>query len=111
MPRQKVAEKGPKITPLAGYLRTQYVKCGRFNCHCRSGDGHGPYSYRIVRTNGNKRKQYVRKADLSMVRAGIDRYRRQKEAVREMNQEAWDNWRELKSRLRQLDQLMRGTET
>jgi len=106
MPRKKVKEKGPKIGPLSGYLRSQYIKCGRANCHCRADVGHGPYSYRIVRVSGQRRKQYVRKADLSTVRARIDAQRRQSAAVRQMNQEALDDWRELKAQLRQLDQLL-----
>ena len=107
MPRKKVKRKVPKISPLLGYLRAHYVKCGRSNCHCRNDKGHGPYFYRIITVNGQKRKKYVRKAELSAVQAGINERRMRLAEVRQVNQEAKEGWRAFKAQLRQLDQLMR----
>src|SRR3954468_5025611 len=64
MPRKKVAQEVPKIAPLPGYLRVQYIRCGRANCHCRNTNGHGPYYYRVVTVRGKKWKQYVKKDEL-----------------------------------------------
>jgi Family of unknown function (DUF6788) len=107
MPRKKVEQKVPKIAPLPGYLRAQYIKCGRSNCHCRNNNGHGPYYYRVLTVRGKKRKQYVKKGELSTVQASIDERRRRLAEVRQMNREAQENWRTLKAQLRQLDQLLR----
>jgi hypothetical protein len=107
MPRKKVKQKVPKIAPLLGYLRAQFIKCGRSNCHCRNTTGHGPYYYRVITFRGKKRKQYVKKGELSAVQAGIDERRKQLAEVRQINHEAKEHWQTLKSQLRQLDQLMR----
>ena len=88
MPGKKVAEKGPKIVPLPGRLRAQYVKCGRENCHCVGSDGHGPYYYRRWYSRGKRRKEYVKKAHLSLVRIAIvehhDNRRKERESVAEL---------------------------
>jgi hypothetical protein len=104
--KKKTEEKVPKISLLRGHLRTQYVKCGRSNCRCRNNNGHGPYYYRVITINGQKRKKYVKKGDLSAVRAGINEHRRQKAEIKQFNQEAVESWRTLKSQFRQLDQLI-----
>ena len=103
-------EKVPKIKPLRGYLREQYIKCGRSNCHCASSNGHGPYFYRVITTNGRKRKEYVRKSDLAAIQAGIDKHRQQRAEARRINQEANDYLQMIKTRLRQIDRLLRSEE-
>ena len=107
MPRKKVEPKEPKIAPLLGYLRSQFIKCGRSNCHCRNTNGHGPYYYRILTVKGKKLKRYVKKSELSVVQAGIDKRRKQLAEVRQINQGAKESWRTLRAQIRQLDQLMR----
>lgn len=107
MPRKKVADKVPKITPILGYLRAQFIKCGRCNCHCRNTNGHRPYFYRVVTVCGKKRKRYVKQTELSAVQAGINERRKQLAEVRQTNHEAKESWRTLKAQMRQLDQLMR----
>ncbi len=107
MPRKKVKQKEPKIAPLLGYLRSQFIKCGRSNCHCRNDNGHGPYYYRILTVKGKKQKCYVKKSNVSAVQAGIDARRKQLAEVRQINREAKESWRTLRAQIRQLDQLMR----
>jgi hypothetical protein len=107
MPRNKVAEKVPKIAPLVGYLRAQFIKCGRSNCHCLNTKGHGPYYYHVVTMNGHKRKKYVKQAELSVVQAGIDERRKQLAEVRQINHEAKESWQTFKAQMQQLNQLMR----
>jgi hypothetical protein len=107
MPRKKVDEKVPKIMPLLGYLREQYIKCGRSNCHCRNTNGHGPYYYRVITINGQKQKKYVKKGELSAVQDGISERRKRLAEVRQVNQEAKEGWRTFKAQLQQLDQLLR----
>lgn len=110
MPRNKVEQKEPKIVPLLGYLRSQFIKCGRSNCHCRNTNGHGPYYYRILTVKGKKQKCYVKKREVAVVQAGIDKRRKQLAEVRRINQEAKESWRTLKTQIRQLDQLLAGYE-
>jgi hypothetical protein len=107
MPRKKVAEKAPKIAPLLSYLCTQFIKCGRSNCHCLNRNGHGPYYYRVVTVRGKKRKRYVKQAELSAVQAGIGERRRRLAEVRQTSREAKESWQTFKAQMRQLDQLMR----
>lgn len=109
MPRKKVSEMGPKIVPIAGYIRIQYVKCGRPNCHCASGLGHGPYAYRLTNLGGRKQKQYVRKADLMNVQAGIALFREQRAEIARMNDQATEHCRTLKQQLRFIKDQLRQT--
>jgi hypothetical protein len=103
MPRKKVEEEVPKIAPISGYLRVQYVKCGRPNCQCSSTKGHGPYYYRVITVEGQKRKIYVKKAELAAVQAGMDEHRRQRAETRRMYEVLKNNGR----KLRQLFRFMR----
>jgi len=68
----------PKIEPLPGYLMAQYKRCGCSNCKCASGFLHGPYYYRTWMINGVRRKQYVKKSEVTMVEASTAAYREQK---------------------------------
>ena len=60
---------------LPGAVIPQYVRCGRSTCPCAQGQLHGPYYYRFWRERGRLRKQYVRMADVAMVRAACDEHR------------------------------------
>ncbi len=42
--------------------RVEYRKCGRKNCKCARGHGHGPYVYSISREGGKTKRRYVGKA-------------------------------------------------
>jgi hypothetical protein len=62
---------GQKVLPkmLRGTVCAQWVRCGRKNCRCARGHRHGPLFYRFWQEGGKVRKQYVRRADLELVRA------------------------------------------
>jgi hypothetical protein len=49
------------------------VRCGKPNCRCASGEGHGPYHFLHWRQCGIQRRCYVRRADVEAVRAVIER--------------------------------------
>ena len=66
----------PKTEALPGWLQAQRVRCGRPNCHCTTGPGHGPYWYRRWRDGGRQRRQYVKPADLERTKAAIAEYQR-----------------------------------
>ncbi len=66
----------PKTEALPGWLQAQRVRCGRSNCHCATGLGHGPYWYRRWRDRGRQRRQYVKPGDLDQVRSALAEYNR-----------------------------------
>ena len=72
----------PKTDLLPGHLLAQRIKCGRPNCRCARGHLHGPYYYRCWTDNGQRRKVYVRKRDVSAVRAACDAYRSERKLLR-----------------------------
>ncbi len=55
-----------------GYLVARYVRCGKPNCRCRSGPGHGPYWYLVWRERDGgrwrQRKRYVQRDQVAEVR-------------------------------------------
>jgi hypothetical protein len=87
-------------TPLPGVVLSQWVRCGRPNCHCTHGQPHGPYYYRFWREGGRLRKAYVRPAELEQVRT-------QCEARRQEHRDlcaAWATWRELLAAVQDVEQ-------
>lgn len=47
---------------------TQFVKCGKPNCKCTSGQLHGPYQAAFWKEDGRIRKRYIRLADVEQMR-------------------------------------------
>ena len=48
--------------PLSPTYRHEYVRCGKPTCTpCRTGPGHGPYTYAYWRANGRLHKRYLGK--------------------------------------------------
>jgi hypothetical protein len=58
-------------------METRFVRCGRPNCHCAKGQGHGPYTYLIVGDRAHKRKKYVRKGETAEVQTRFTSHREQ----------------------------------
>jgi hypothetical protein len=54
-------------------LVSHRVRCGKPNCRCASGEGHGPYWFLHWRQGGIQRRCYVRQTDVDAVRSAIDR--------------------------------------
>jgi hypothetical protein len=100
--KKKCDEVARKIEPLSGYLLAQRVKCGRANCKCAEGFLHGPYYYRVWNEDGKRFKEYVRKADLPSVIAGIEARHQQEAEIRASNEEARAIWELIKSENQQL---------
>jgi hypothetical protein len=107
--RQKESEKvAPKINPIPGGLMTKWVRCGRANCRCAKGQLHGPYYYHRYQANGERRKKYVRKSDLPIIKAGINELRKQKAEARVVSEKARADLRQITDRLRELSKEMRS---
>ena len=81
--RQIVGGMPPVEQVMRGTLLPSFKRCGRPNCHCADGPGHGPKHYLSVSQKGGRpRRDYVRNTDvdrtarfinnLQMLRAALD---------------------------------------
>lgn len=77
----------------------QYVKCGKPNCKCASGQSHGPYFAAFWKENGRMCKRYIRLADVEQMRELSEQPRLLLREIAENN-----------ARLRQLKAFMREHE-
>lgn len=50
-----------EVRPASRSVRAQYVRCGRPDCSCATGKGHGPYWYEYWREGGRIRSKYLGK--------------------------------------------------
>jgi hypothetical protein len=63
--RQLALDMPPVEEVMRGTLRATFLRCGRPNCHCANGPGHGPKHYlSISQPSGRPRRDYVRNADV-----------------------------------------------
>src|SRR6185436_14506480 len=69
---------------LPGSLFVRYLSCGKGACACAAGEGHGPYHVLAVRGPGGTRAVYLRGVELSRARALVDRHRRFRGGLREV---------------------------
>ena len=80
---QIVGAMPPVEQVMRGTLLPAFKRCGRPNCHCAHGPGHGPKHYLSVSQKGGRpRRDYVRNTDvdraaqfisnLQMLRAALD---------------------------------------
>ena len=70
---------------LRGSLTETYKRCGRPNCHCADGPGHGPKRYLVIsQPGGRPRRDYVPNAVCEQVVHLIDNFHRLREALNEI---------------------------
>jgi hypothetical protein len=70
--RQLVLGMPPIEEVMRGTMTTSFLRCGRPNCHCAAGPGHGPKHYlSISQPTGRPRRYYVRNADVERVKQSI----------------------------------------
>ena len=84
-PAKKRADSLPKILALAagaGSLQTQRVRCGKANCRCARGVLHEGYHYLYLPPSAGLSKVYVRREDVPLVRAVVERRRERMRAFR-----------------------------
>ena len=106
--QEEFGKQVPKIDGIQGSLEARFVKCGRKNCKCAKGELHGPYFYHRYRSNGRRRKRYVKESELEALQAGIEEYRSQRAEIIEANKFLRGRFRELKARFRDLTKRMRA---
>lgn len=68
--------KNQKVTikMLPGHLARVRVRCGKNNCRCASGARHIAH-YHVWQCNGVRFRQYVRRADVKVIRAACEAHR------------------------------------
>src|SRR5271168_4234509 len=70
---------------LRGTLVETYKRCGRPNCHCVNGTGHGPKRYlSISQPGGRPRRDYVPNGVHVQVAELIDNFRKMREMLNEI---------------------------
>jgi hypothetical protein len=97
----------PKISPLPGAVCAQMKRCGRSNCKCAKGELHGPYYYRFWYERGRQRKKYVKKGDVSDIKAACLLRIEQRKAERTRIQQSNLLAREFKEQTRVLEKAIK----
>jgi hypothetical protein len=83
--RQLVRELPPLEQILRGSLTETFKRCGRPNCHCASGLGHGPKRYLVIsQPGGRPRRDYVTNAAHERVVHLIGNFHKLREALNEI---------------------------
>jgi Family of unknown function (DUF6788) len=67
-----------KTEMLQGSLVEKFVRCGKDNCRCANGTGHGPVYYLSFKEKGVTRLIYIRKNEVGKVRKQISKFKRYK---------------------------------
>ena len=83
-------------------LVSHRVRCGKPNCRCAAGAGHGPYHFLLWREGRRQRRRYVRRDEGAAGRAVIERRRADDRAARLARLLALDDLREVEAWLRSL---------
>ena len=84
-------------------LVSHRVRCGKPNCRCADGEGHGPYHFLLWREGTVQRRCYVRQADVAAVREACDARRTGERVARRATGEAWRHWRRLVAVVREVE--------
>lgn len=66
---------------IRGSWLTRYSTCSRPGCSCHDGKRHGPRFYVAVNTGKVQRQRYVPNSQASLVRRGIQQYKRMLEII------------------------------
>ena len=85
--RQQLIRALPPIEQIIrGSLIETYKRCGRANCHCADGSGHGPKRYlsTVARTGEHARLGYVPNATYPQVAEFLANYRKLQQMLNEI---------------------------
>jgi len=77
----------PELTEvLRGSVGERYVRCGKENCHCKEGVGHGPVFYLSVSLGVRQTKQIALDVDsVELARRYVRNYVRLQEVLEEIS--------------------------
>lgn len=103
---KNVGESLPKIVSAPAYrfaVCAQYVKCGKPNCKCASGQHHGPYFAAFWKQNGRIHKRYIRLADVEQMRELSDEPRQLRRDISKCK----SYMRQLRALVREYEELVK----
>ena len=63
-----------------GSVVEKYIRCGRGNCRCQEGKGHGPFYYLSFRENGKTKLIYIPEDEVPRVVEQVEQFKRFKQA-------------------------------
>jgi hypothetical protein len=89
----------PKI--MKGSVHAQFVRCGKQNCKCASGELHGPYFYHFVRFNGELKKRYLKVDEVEQVQAACRTRQQAESEQRASDRTFWANFRAFRAKVRE----------
>jgi hypothetical protein len=86
--RNQLLRKLPPLdSALRGSLVERYKRCGKPNCHCANGQGHGPKYYLSVSYPGRSpQMDYVPQAQYERVNESLSNYTRIREILEEISE-------------------------
>ena len=101
--RQKVARSLPDLAEVVrGSVVKRYLRCGKSECRCHQGQGHGPYYYLMTTLgHGKTRMVLISKDQLAMVRRWVKNFGQYKKGLEKIT--------EINTRLLQEDRQSRIT--
>ena len=83
--RKLLSDLPPLDRVLRGSLTETYKRCGRPNCHCRDGPGHGPKRYLVIsQPGGRPHREYVPNAACAQITQWLGNFRRLRDAFNEI---------------------------
>lgn len=69
---------------IEGTVVENYRRCGKPECHCATGQGHGPYYLLTWSEDRRTRTQHIPRDKVAQVKAMTEHYRRAREALRKI---------------------------
>ena len=89
--RREGSTKTGKQLPKNAAVCAQWVRCGKAECACVEGPGHGPYWYLFWRERGRLCKRYLRRAEAEQLQEEFARRRSERRRFRRlMNISKWE---------------------
>lgn len=72
------------LDAIEGHVVENYRRCGKPECHCATGRGHGPYYLLTWSEDGRTRSHHIPRDKVAQVKAMTEHYRRAREALRKI---------------------------
>jgi len=91
----KLLSPGPMVD---GCIHTVYKKCGNPNCHCNTGDKHGPYIAIVRKVDGKPRLTYINNLNIINKAKAYKKYNKNLAALRKINEKIFSWLRVLRDR-------------
>jgi hypothetical protein len=86
--RSRIAQLTSGVRFLRGTLSDRSSKCGKPNCHCAKGEGHGSV-YLVDSHAGKIRQTCVSKSSQDMVRQAVAEYQEIQRLINEVSELEW----------------------